>query len=360
MAITGPLAVDIQIAETTYITGTGPYTLNGPIAGFFPFSAEYIDGQSGILYRVSDGANTEETSGTYTAATNSLSRDTIIVSTNGGNPVNWSGRTRPLVQGLVAVAPPPPPGCPNVGSRGSAPASASSVTFTGVPVIGGVIQGHCLGNTSGCCSTPASSFTFLYAAWVFPPTIIFPRFRAGGVDVYANFRVGPGNVVEVALTDSSGNYIFIGDVSNTLTGGAWNSMVVSGDISQQLVQVAVNTTVTNATGTWSSSNPVVWSGAELDEAFAQLLFQNATFQVSDVRFGMGEPFFDLSVPANLAKFVGAGNTYVSWGPHGEYPTGAPPSVFLSGGLSQYTQGCGANWGNFEVPVGTLSAGTSTP
>lgn len=97
------IADSAAVAEITYIVGTGPYILAGAIAGIeacFPFSAAHVDGDT-VHYHVTDGANVEFVIGIYSAATNSLSRDTVIASSNGGNKVVWTGRTRPIVRETV-------------------------------------------------------------------------------------------------------------------------------------------------------------------------------------------------------------------------------------------------------------------
>ncbi len=93
------------VYEYSYSTGTGPYELAGAYGGFFRFSDAYQDGQT-IYYRVTDGsANTEFAIGTLNAAANTISRDTIIQSSNGGAAINWTGRTRLLIHAMVPTLP---------------------------------------------------------------------------------------------------------------------------------------------------------------------------------------------------------------------------------------------------------------
>jgi hypothetical protein len=89
------------VFEYSYSTGVGPYELAGAYGGYFPFGVAYQDGDT-VYYRVTDGsAQTEFAIGTFNAAAKTLSRDTIIDSTNGNSAVNWSGRTRLLVHAVV-------------------------------------------------------------------------------------------------------------------------------------------------------------------------------------------------------------------------------------------------------------------
>jgi hypothetical protein len=108
------LTANAPISEYSYTQGTGSYTVAGAWGGRLPFSALYGAGSS-VIYKATDGsANSEWAIGTYDAVAKTLSRTLIIASTNGGHPVNWSGRTRlimtPLCECGTSTIPPPPPG----------------------------------------------------------------------------------------------------------------------------------------------------------------------------------------------------------------------------------------------------------
>ena len=109
MALTALLPDDAALMEYSYTTGIGTYTLAGAYSGRLPFSAEYATGAH-ITYRVTDGsagnaANVEIGMGVYDAAAKTLTRATILASSNGGAAVNWSGRTRLIVHALNAGLP---------------------------------------------------------------------------------------------------------------------------------------------------------------------------------------------------------------------------------------------------------------
>lgn len=76
-----------RVMETSFSQGTGPYTLNGSIPGYQTFAA--VGDGSTTYYAATDGIGWEVGQGTYTASARSLSRDTILASSNGGNAVNW-------------------------------------------------------------------------------------------------------------------------------------------------------------------------------------------------------------------------------------------------------------------------------
>lgn len=79
-----------RVQETTTSTGTGTITLAGAATGFQSFSA--IGNGNSTFYCIADqtGNDWEVGIGTYTASGTTLSRDTIISSSNSGNVVNFS------------------------------------------------------------------------------------------------------------------------------------------------------------------------------------------------------------------------------------------------------------------------------
>ncbi len=112
MTLTTPLADDAAILEYSYTIGnSGVYQLAGAWGSYFPFSAEFANGAT-VTYRATDGsANTEIGTATYSAGANTLTRVSIITSSNGGAAVNWTGRTRILVHSLkrrLAICATPP------------------------------------------------------------------------------------------------------------------------------------------------------------------------------------------------------------------------------------------------------------
>lgn len=87
-----PLVVKDRVKETTTTTGTGAVTLGGPAAGFQSFSV--IGNGNTTYYAIIGGTEWEVGIGTYTSSGTTLSRDTVLESSNSGSLVNFSTGTK--------------------------------------------------------------------------------------------------------------------------------------------------------------------------------------------------------------------------------------------------------------------------
>ena len=88
------LVVKDRVRETTTTTGTGTITLGGAATGFQSFS---VIGDANTTFYTIQLANTNEWEvgiGTYTSSGTTLSRDTILESSNGGTAVYFSAGTK--------------------------------------------------------------------------------------------------------------------------------------------------------------------------------------------------------------------------------------------------------------------------
>ena len=81
-----------RVQETTTTTGTGTVTLAGAATGFQTFAA-VGDGNS-TYYTIAGGSEWEVGIGTYTASGTTLSRTTVISSSNSGSLVTFSAGTK--------------------------------------------------------------------------------------------------------------------------------------------------------------------------------------------------------------------------------------------------------------------------
>jgi hypothetical protein len=86
------LVVKDRVQETSTTTGTGTLTLLGAVSGFQSFSV--IGNANTTYYAIVLGAEWEVGLGTYTSSGTTLSRDTVLESSNSGSLVNFSAGTK--------------------------------------------------------------------------------------------------------------------------------------------------------------------------------------------------------------------------------------------------------------------------
>ena len=89
------LVVKDRVQETTTTTGTGTVTLAGAVTGFQDFSV--IGDGNTCYYAITSGNDWEVGLGTYTASGTTLSRDTILESSNSGSAITLSGTSNVFV-----------------------------------------------------------------------------------------------------------------------------------------------------------------------------------------------------------------------------------------------------------------------
>jgi hypothetical protein len=83
-----------RVQETTTTTGTGTVTLAGAVSGFQSFAA--VGNGNTTFYTIADssGSNWEIGIGTYTSSGTTLSRDTVLSSSNSGSLVDFPAGTK--------------------------------------------------------------------------------------------------------------------------------------------------------------------------------------------------------------------------------------------------------------------------
>ena len=84
------LKIADRVKETSLTQGSGSLTLEGAFGGFQTFSATVGDGNT-TYYVIENESKWEVGIGTYTSSSNTLSRDTVLKSSQGGDKINIYG-----------------------------------------------------------------------------------------------------------------------------------------------------------------------------------------------------------------------------------------------------------------------------
>ena len=126
------LVLKDRVQETTTTTGTGTLTLGGAVTGYQSFSA--IGNANTTYYAIyaSGGSEWEVGIGTYTASGTTLSRTTVLASSNSGSLVSFSAGTKNVWCDYPAGR----AGYVDTNSTLNAPVFAASGTTSTTPVLG--------------------------------------------------------------------------------------------------------------------------------------------------------------------------------------------------------------------------------
>ena len=126
-----------RVRETTTTTGTGTVTLAGAVTGYQSFSAI---GNANTTYYTISGQGTSEWEvgiGTYTSSGTTLSRDTVLASSNAGSLVSFSAGTKDVFVTYPSNKAVYLDASGNASALGT-PASATLTNATGLPISTGV------------------------------------------------------------------------------------------------------------------------------------------------------------------------------------------------------------------------------
>ena len=133
------LVVKDRVKETTTTTGTGALSLAGAETNFIAFSAALSDGDT-TYYAIVDSTNDdfEVGLGTYASGGNTLTRTTVLASSNAGSAVNLSAGTKDVFVTYPADK------SVYLDSSGN----IASVTITSADINGGTVDGANVGATT--------------------------------------------------------------------------------------------------------------------------------------------------------------------------------------------------------------------
>ena len=250
------LVVKDRVKETTTSTGTGAITLGGAADNFVTFSSVLSDTDTTYYAIVDDGNDDFEVGlGTYASGGNTLTRTTVLASSNAGSAVNLQAGEKNV---FITY-----PADKSVYLDAAGELVGQTIkTFT---LSGGTADGTTIGGTIAAAGT----FT----------TVICGNLTANGTFTSTGID---DNAVSTAITIDSSQQIGIG------TAAPANLVdIVSGDVAPTLRIQSTNGVATNPTikldgsndGTISMSSGGVGGLSIQRDGGAQLLFKNSASEI---------------------------------------------------------------------------------
>ena len=283
-----------RVRETTTTTGTGTVTLAGAVTGYQSFSAI---GNANTTYYTISGQGTSQWEvgiGTYTASGTTLSRDTVLASSNSGSLVSFSAGTKDVFVTYPSNKSVYLDASGNASSLGT-PAAFTATNVTGLPVSTGisglgtgvatalgvntgsagafVVNGGALGTPSSgtvtnLTGTASINTNGAHNGTVGATTPNTGAFTTGSFSGVASFAAGSVSAPSIYLSTDTGtgfyriganNYGFAVSGSKVLDITS-TGLAVTGTLSATSISFGGSTLSVYATGTWT---PTDNSGAGL-------------------------------------------------------------------------------------------------
>lgn len=201
-----PIVIADRVKVTTTTTGTGTITLGAAVTGFQDFGVIGDGNETYYTISVPGGADYEVGIGTFTASGTTLSRDTILASSNGGLAVNLSAGTKdvfvtyPSGRSVVSYA-----GNNSEFPTGTRMLFAQTTAPTGFTKDTTSYNNHALRVVTGTASTGGTvDFVTAFASQT-PTGTVTVTGSTGQVAQAGNISVSTGQVTQGGNVSSSGS-----------------------------------------------------------------------------------------------------------------------------------------------------------
>lgn len=277
-----------RVRETTTTTGTGTVTLAGAVTGFQSFSAV---GDGNTTYYTIAGQGTAEWEvgiGTYTSSGTTLSRTTVLSSSNSGSLVNFSAGTKDVFVTYPAGKSVNQDASGNVGIGTASPNANSKLDVAGISQTSSASYASFQLYNSGLASNPyfriaydlANNLVFNNVNTAYNSSSEFMRITSnGGVSFGATGTAyGTSGQVLTSAGDSPPTWTTLTKAIKSLSLYAFNGTVsaTSGAFTASVTGLRTNSTFTaTGTGTATGSGTTLTVSAVSSGAFG--VGQTVTF-----------------------------------------------------------------------------------
>lgn len=227
-----------RIQETTTTTGTGTVTLLGAVQGYQSFAAV---GNANTTYYTIAGQGTSEWEvglGTYTSSGTTLSRTTVLGSSNAGSLVNFSAGTKNV---FVTY-----------------PASQATLLDATQTLTNKTIQGGAISSGTVVASTSGTSIDFTsIPSWVKQITVMFNGVSFTATSPFGIVQIGSGSFTTSGYLGTMTTLVSASSVTTTAltTGFGYANFSTAADtVGGAMSLTTLGSNIWVATGTFGNTN----------------------------------------------------------------------------------------------------------